>query len=147
MQNLWTRGDIHSSIVVQICSSVFETVFLGDFFEMVVETYFLTKIFVTIIIYLSFAVIQKTAELVQNFHCSRMVGCRKPPNFLLNNVFNVLSIDCIWTRTQNHLVRACFEQGVPWHSGNYRVSIHSETRTWHDKNIQSQENTCAGVSF
>ena len=31
----------------------------------------------------------------------------------------------------------CFEQGVPWHSGNYRVWIHSETRTWHDKNIQS----------
>ena len=25
----------------------------------------------------------------------------------------------------------------PWHSGNYRVWIHSETRTWHDKNIQS----------
>ena len=22
-----------------------------------------------------------------------------------------------------------------WHSGNYRVWIHSETRTWHDKNI------------
>ena len=33
--------------------------------------------------------------------------------------------------------RACFEQGVPWHSDNYRVWIHSETRTWHDKNIQS----------
>ena len=31
---------------------------------------------------------------------------------------------------------ACFEQRVPWHSGNYRVWIHSETRTWHDKNIQ-----------
>ena len=34
--------------------------------------------------------------------------------------------------------RACFEQGVPWHSGNYRMWIHSETRTWHDKNIQSR---------
>ena len=33
--------------------------------------------------------------------------------------------------------RACFEQGVPWHSGNCRVWIHSQTRTWHDKNIQS----------
>ena len=33
---------------------------------------------------------------------------------------------------------ACFEQGVPWHSGNFRVWIHSETRTWHDKNIQSK---------
>ena len=37
----------------------------------------------------------------------------------------------------NFRFRACFEQGVPWHSGNYRVWIHSETRTWHDKNIQS----------
>ena len=35
---------------------------------------------------------------------------------------------------------ACFEQGVPWHSGNYGVWIHSETRTWHDKNIQCQLN-------
>ena len=33
--------------------------------------------------------------------------------------------------------RACFEQGVPWHSGNYKVWIHSETRTWYDKNIKS----------
>ena len=33
--------------------------------------------------------------------------------------------------------RACLEQGVPWHSGNNRVWIHAETRTWNDKNIQS----------
>ena len=38
----------------------------------------------------------------------------------------------------NFRFRACFEQGVPWHSGNYRVWIHSETRTWHDKNIQTK---------
>ena len=31
---------------------------------------------------------------------------------------------------------ACFEQGVPWHSDNYRVWIHCEMRTWHDKNIE-----------
>ena len=37
----------------------------------------------------------------------------------------------------NFRFRACFEQGVPWHSGNYRVWIHSKTRAWHDKNIQS----------
>ena len=37
----------------------------------------------------------------------------------------------------NFRFRACFVQGVPWHSGNYRVRIHSETRTWHDKNIQT----------
>ena len=32
--------------------------------------------------------------------------------------------------------RAFFEQGVPWHWGNYRMYIHSETRMWHDNNIQ-----------
>ena len=37
----------------------------------------------------------------------------------------------------NFRFRACFEQGIPWHSGNYRVWIHPETRTWHDKDIQS----------
>ena len=31
-----------------------------------------------------------------------------------------------------------FKQGVPLHLGNYRVWIHSETRTWHDNNIQSE---------
>ena len=30
----------------------------------------------------------------------------------------------------------CFEQGVTWHSGNYRVWIHSEARMWHDKKVQ-----------
>ena len=33
----------------------------------------------------------------------------------------------------------CFQQRVPWHWSNYRVCIHSETRTWHDKNIQLNE--------
>ena len=38
--------------------------------------------------------------------------------------------------------RACFEQGVPWHSGNYRVWIHSENAyvTW-------QEHTAKQLSF
>ena len=36
----------------------------------------------------------------------------------------------------NFRFRACFEQEVPWHSGNYRVWIQSEKRAWHDKNIQ-----------
>ena len=31
----------------------------------------------------------------------------------------------------------CFEHGVPWHSGNYRVSVQSIIRKWHDNNIQS----------
>ena len=32
---------------------------------------------------------------------------------------------------------ACFEQQVPWNSGKQRTWIHSETRWWHHKNIQS----------
>ena len=39
----------------------------------------------------------------------------------------------------NFWLRACFEQEVPWYSGNYRVWIHSEKRTRHDKNIQSRK--------
>ena len=81
-----------------------------------------------------------------HFHCTE----------LMKSLYN----DCNWTRTQNHLVLkrtlnhgfesscshitfrfcACFEQGLPWHSGNYRVWIHSETRMWYDKNIQSLYN-------
>ena len=37
----------------------------------------------------------------------------------------------------NFIYRACFEQGVHWHSGNSRLWIHSKTRMWHDKNTQS----------
>ena len=37
----------------------------------------------------------------------------------------------------NFRYRPSFEQGVPWHLDNYRVSFHSETHTLHDKNFQS----------
>ena len=37
----------------------------------------------------------------------------------------------------NFRFRACFEQWVPWHSGNYRVWVHSEQRRWNDKNKQT----------
>ena len=37
----------------------------------------------------------------------------------------------------NFIYRACFEQGVPWHSGNHRVWILPEMRTWYNKNIHS----------
>ena len=30
----------------------------------------------------------------------------------------------------NFRFHACFEQGVPWHSGNDRVSTHSEMHLW-----------------
>ena len=35
-----------------------------------------------------------------------------------------------------------FEWETPWHSGNYRVCIHTETRMWHDKNIQTNYFVC-----
>ena len=46
---------------------------------------------------------------------------------------NIKNFDCNWTRTQNHLVL----KRTLNHLAKYRVWIHSETRTWHDKNIQS----------
>ena len=45
----------------------------------------------------------------------------------------------------NFRFRNCFEQGVPWHSGNYRMWIHSETRTLHDKSIQSKYWMCWNI--
>ena len=35
------------------------------------------------------------------------------------------------------IYRVCFEPGVHWHSGNFRLWIHTKTRMWHDKNTQS----------
>ena len=45
----------------------------------------------------------------------------------------------------NFRFRSYFEQGFPWHPGNYRVWIYSETRTWHDNNILSAGNQCVIV--
>ena len=43
-----------------------------------------------------------------------------------------------WTSCHlNFRFRTCLQKGVPWHSANYRVWIHSETCTWHDKKIES----------
>ena len=36
----------------------------------------------------------------------------------------------------NYRYCACFKEAILWHSGNYRVYIHSEMHTWHDNNIQ-----------
>ena len=46
-------------------------------------------------------------------------------------------------RHLNFRFRACFEQAVPWHSGNYIVWIRSETRTWHNINMQSRKTVTA----
>ena len=61
------------------------------------------------------------------------------PVWLNDSVFVYELSGCGFESSCSHLsfrLRACFKQGVPWHSGNYRVQIHSETRTWHDKNLQ-----------
>ena len=62
------------------------------------------------------------------------------PVWLNGWVFVYELSECGFESSYSHLnfrFRAYFEQGVPWHSDNYRVWIHSETRTWHDKNGQS----------
>ena len=62
------------------------------------------------------------------------------PVWLNGWVFVYELSDCGFESSCSHLTfrfRGCFEQRVPWHSGKYRVRIHSETRTWHDKDIQS----------
>ena len=51
---------------------------------------------------------------------------------------------CYFESSCSHLnfrFHPCFQQGVLWHSSNYRVWIHSQTRTWRDKNIQSNKMT------
>ena len=65
----------------------------------------------------------------------------------LNHLAKWLSVrlqtKCFWVRVQFSVTYTsdfapASSKGVPRHSGNYRVWIHSETRTWHDKNIQSR---------
>ena len=62
------------------------------------------------------------------------------PVWLIGWVFNYELSGCGFKPSSSHLnfrFLTCFEQGVSWHSGNYRLWIHSETRTWHDQNIES----------
>ena len=54
------------------------------------------------------------------------------PVWLNGWVFVYVLIDCRCESRCCHIncrFGACFKQGVPWHSGNYRVLIQSETRT------------------
>ena len=64
---------------------------------------------------------------------STLCSCLKVKELPARNRHDIWTISDIW-------YRSCFEQEVPWHwhSGNCRVWIHSETRTWHGKNIQSK---------
>ena len=55
---------------------------------------------------------------------------------------------CGFESRRSHLnfrFRACFEQGVSWHSGNYSVWIQSETRAWH-QNIKLEKDYFAVYS-
>ena len=64
------------------------------------------------------------------------------PVWLNGCVFAYKVIVCVVESRCNHInfrYRACFEQGVPWNPDNYIVWIHSETHTWHDKNIRSSK--------
>ena len=44
----------------------------------------------------------------------------------------------------NFRYRVFFEHSVPWHPSNCRVWIHSEARTWHNRNTQSYLFSCCG---
>ena len=58
------------------------------------------------------------------------------PVWLKGGVFVFELSGCGFESSCSHLnfrFHACLEQGVPWHSGNNRAWIHSETRTWHDR--------------
>ena len=71
------------------------------------------------------------------------------PVWLKGWVFVSEPCGCWFESSCSHLIfwfRACFEQGAPWHSGNYRVWIHSETRTWHN-NTQSVFKSFISSSF
>ena len=61
------------------------------------------------------------------------------PVWLNDWVFIYELSGCGFESSCSHLnFRFCarFKQGTPWHSGNYRVWIHSEMRMWPDKNMQ-----------
>ena len=49
---------------------------------------------------------------------------------------------CYWLISILQQLQFIEIQAVPWHSGSYRVWIHSETRTWHDNNIHSKFSLC-----
>ena len=68
-------------------------------------------------------------------------------SYHVTNVFQSKSTLCTCLRVKESMLETSeisevlvtgtvLEQGVPWRSGNYSVQIHSETRTWNDKNIQ-----------
>ena len=72
----------------------------------------------------------------KNSEHSSMIWPGLPNGWVVGYELNDSKFDCSCSYL-NFRIRACFEQGVPWHSGKCKVWIHSQTRTWNDKNIQS----------
>ena len=74
-------------------------------------------------------------------HSSIIKKIKKIRPVWLNGWVSVYELSvCEFKSSCSHLnfrFHSCFKQGASWHSGNYRVWIHSETCMWHDKNIQS----------
>ena len=86
--------------------------------------------------------------------CTLLGLIGKPATPLCIGYSNLILSDCNWIRLQlatlakwlrfepscnllNFRFRACFEQGVLWHSGNYRVWIHSWNAyvTWQEHTV------------
>ena len=90
-------------------------------------------------------------KMLRKFHAAK-ISCLKVygrayTRFFINyfnyftNLKRIIYIFKFWEMLRNKtwwlIALRMLEQGVPWHSGNYRVWIYSKTRTWHNKNIQS----------
>ena len=109
----------------------------------------LRKYFINLINLSKFSAIlyHKRADTLQNMSGKlfTMKSCLKiMASWLSSWVFVYKLSGCGFESRCSHLYvryRACFEQGVSWHSGNSRVWIYSGTCTWHDKNIQSKNNS------
>ena len=92
----------------------------------------------TFLEFLRFTICLLVSALGQLYNISNNRGSNFPV-WLNGWVFVYELSGCGFESSCSHLnfrFCACFEQGVSWHSGNYRVWIHSQRRAWHDKNMQ-----------
>ena len=81
-----------------------------------------------------------TNKFIKQFEMDVNDSLENIANLLKAKVFIYEIRDCGFESHWSHFNArycACFEQGVPWHSGIYRLRIHSELSMWHDTNIQS----------
>ena len=97
------------------------------------------------LIYCTIKKVKNKSMLFVNYNRTRTHN-HLVPKQTLNHLTKLVTWLCVHLRTKwfesccrhlNFRYHTCFKQGVSWHSGNYRVWIHSGMHTWHDKNIQS----------